>query len=124
MNDSTKWTTVRYLPGFYGYTPQAITENNDGHVSGQNQNAYGMWFTPPDIGITVLCVFANGDRQLGYYIGVVPEDGLGHMVPAIGGSTKKVIANKNQETYFADDPVANDRNQHQQCSHCKLWKIF
>jgi hypothetical protein len=68
-----------------------------------------MWFTPPDIGIQVLCVFANGDRQLGYYIGVVPSDGLGHMVPAIGGSTNKVIANKNQEAYFADDkllPVA------------------
>lgn len=105
MNDSTKWTTVRYLPGFYGYTPAGNTaENNDGDYT-QNQNAYGMWFTPPDIGITVLCVFANGDRQLGYYIGVVPEDGLGHMVPAIGGSTEKVIANKNQETYFADDPL-------------------
>jgi hypothetical protein len=105
MNDSTKWTTVRYLPGFYGYTPAGNNaENNDGEYA-QNQNAYGMWFTPPDIGITVLCVFANGDRQLGYYIGVVPEDGLGHMVPAIGGSTEKVIANKNQETYFADDPL-------------------
>ena len=105
MNDSTKWTTVRYLPGFYGYTPAGNNaDNNDGDFT-QNQNAYGMWFTPPDIGITVLCVFANGDRQLGYYIGVVPEDGLGHMVPAIGGSTEKVIANKNQETYFADDPL-------------------
>ena len=55
-----------------------------------NQNAYGMWFTPPDIGITVLCVFANGDRQLGYYIGVVPDNGLGHMVPAIGSSAKYI----------------------------------
>jgi hypothetical protein len=50
-------------------------------------------------------VFANGDRQLGYYIGVVPDNGLGHMVPAIGSSAKYVTENKNQETYFADDPL-------------------
>ena len=107
--DSSKWTTVRYLPGFYGYTPPDTTPNTGTGTYPGNQNAYGMWFTPPDIGIQVLCVFANGDRQLGYYIGVVPSDGLGHMVPAIGGSTNKVIANKNQEAYFADDkllPVA------------------
>ena len=103
MNDNTKWTTVRYLPGFFGYTPAGNNaENNVGEYT-QNQNAYGMWFTPPDLGITVLCVFANGDRQLGYYIGVVPDTGLGHMVPAVGSSTDYVPTNKNQETYFTND---------------------
>jgi hypothetical protein len=102
-NDPTKWTTVRYLPGFFGYTPAGNTAKNNVGDYTQNQNAYGMWFTPPDIGITVLCVFANGDRQLGYYIGVVPDNGIGHMVPAIGGSNKYVTGNKNQETYFAND---------------------
>ena len=101
-NDPTKWTTVRYLPGFYGYTPGGNTAaDNDGQYPG-NQNSYGMWFTPPDIGITVLCVFANGDRQLGYYIGVVPDNGIGHMVPAIGAAFNYVPQNKNQETYFTD----------------------
>ena len=104
-NDSTKWTTVRYLPGFYGYTPSGKNAANNVGDYTQNQNSYGMWFTPPDIGITVLCVFANGDRQLGYYIGVVPDTGLGHMVPAIGGSTKYVVGNKNQETYFTDSEL-------------------
>ena len=103
MKNQSKWTTVRYLPGFYGYTPAGNNaQNNVGEYS-QNQNAYGMWFTPPDIGIKVLCVFANGDRQLGYYIGVVPDTGLGHMVPAIGSSANKVYTNKNQETYFTND---------------------
>jgi hypothetical protein len=102
MHDPTKWTTVSYLPNFYGYTPPDSQAKNDTGTYPGNQNSYGMWFTPPDIGITVLCVFVNGDRQLGYYIGVVPEDGLGHMVPAIGGSNKYVTGNKNQETYFAD----------------------
>ena len=103
--DSTKWTTVRYLPGFFGYTPAGNTANTGVGDYTQNQNAYGMWFTPPDIGIKILCVFANGDRQLGYYIGVVPDDGLGHMVPAIGSTTQYVVGNKNQETYFANDKL-------------------
>jgi hypothetical protein len=104
-NDPTKWTTVRYLPGFYGYTPAGLTAtDNDGQYPG-NQNSYGMWFTPPDIGITVLCVFANGDRQLGYYIGVVPDNGIGHMVPAIGAAFGYVPQNKNQETYFTDSAL-------------------
>jgi hypothetical protein len=103
--DSSKWVTVRYLPGFFGYTPAGNTAGEGAGNFAQNQNAYGMWFTPPDIGITVLCVFANGDRQLGYYIGVVPDNGLGHMVPAIGSSAKYVTANKNQAAYFADDAL-------------------
>ena len=103
--DSNKWVTVRYLPGFYGYTPAGNTAGEGVGAFAQNQNAYGMWFTPPDIGITVLCVFANGDRQLGYYIGVVPDNGLGHMVPAIGSSVNYVTGNKNQEAYFANDEL-------------------
>ena len=102
-NDSSKWTTVRYLPSFFGSTPAGNIPNTGVGEYTRNQNAYGMWFTPPDIGITVLCVFANGDRQLGYYIGVVPDVGVGHMVPAVGSSADYVATNKNQETYFTDD---------------------
>jgi hypothetical protein len=100
--DSSKWITVSYLPGFFGYTPMGKTADNDFGSYPGNQNSYGMWFTPPDIGIQVLCVFANGDRNLGYYIGVVPGNGIGHMVPAIGAVRSYVSGNKNQETYFAD----------------------
>jgi hypothetical protein len=102
-DDPTKWTTVSYLPSFYGYTPPVQTPGTGVGTYPGNQNAYGMWFTPPDVGITVLCIFVNGDRQLGYYIGIVPDGGLGQMVPAIGGSTNYVTDNKNQETYYAND---------------------
>jgi hypothetical protein len=81
------------------------TADNDFGSYPGNQNSYGMWFTPPDIGIQVLCVFANGDRNLGYYIGVVPSNGIGHMVPAIGAVRSYVSGNKNQETYFVDAPL-------------------
>jgi hypothetical protein len=87
---------------FMAILPGNIPNTGVGEYT-RNQNAYGMWFTPPDIGITVLCVFANGDRQLGYYIGVVPDVGVGHMVPAVGSSNQYVTTNKNQETYFTDD---------------------
>ena len=104
-DDPTKWTTVSYLPSFFGSTQPNITPGVGAGTYPGNQNSYGMWFTPPDIGITVLCVFANGDRQLGYYIGVVPDNGIGAMVPAIAGSNKYITGNKNQETYFAEAPL-------------------
>jgi hypothetical protein len=59
-----------------------------------------MWFTPPDLGITVMCFFINGDRRLGYYVGVIPDAGQGHMVPAIGATDKFKITNTNQEAYM------------------------
>ena len=88
MNDESKWTTVSYMPSFFGSTPVSTVtgiNNEIGKYPG-NANSYGMWFTPPDVGITVVCIFVNGDRSQGYYIGVIPDDGLGNMVPAIGSS--------------------------------------
>ena len=102
MNDTTKWTTVDYLPSFYGATPKSGTSSGSGTYPG-NRNSYGMWFTPPDIGVTVVCIFINGDRDQGYYIGVVPEQGINHMIPAIGAATNFVPsdpANVNQQTYL------------------------
>lgn len=108
MEDDSKWTTVSYMPPFYGNSPLSDSKGaTDGIGSFPgNPTSYGMWFTPPDVGLTVICIFVNGDRSQGYYIGVVPEQGLGNMVPAIGSVTKPLadIQNQNQETYFADAP--------------------
>ena len=104
--DESTWTTVSYMPPFYGSTPLQGTANSGDYGSYPgNQNSYGMWFTPPDVGVTVICIFVNGDRSQGYYIGVVPDQGLGRMVPAIGSVSKDgeaEIQNQNQETYFAE----------------------
>jgi hypothetical protein len=102
MEDDTKWTTVEYLPGFFGTTPiNSGTTTGVGTYPG-NRNTYGMWFTPPDIGVKVMCIFVNGERDKGYYIGVLPEQGLNHMVPAIGASTAAATANADQQKYFAN----------------------
>jgi hypothetical protein len=103
--DQSKWTTVSYMPPFYGVTPPGKTADNDSGTYPGNPNSYGMWFTPPDLGLQVMCVFINGDRSQGYYIGVLPENGLTHMIPAIGAESNYVTTNANQESYFADAPL-------------------
>lgn len=100
-DDSSKWTSVSYLPGFFGSTPANPAATGVGTYIDGNPNTYGMWFTPPDIGVKVLCVFVNGDRSQGFYIGVVPPQSTGHMVPAVGASAAYVAENKNQADYFA-----------------------
>lgn len=102
-DNPSKWTTVSYLPGFFGNTPANPAATGTGRYIDGNPNAYGMWFTPPDLGVTVLCVFANGDRSQGFYIGVVPDQSVGHMVPAIGAApiNQYVTENANQQVYFA-----------------------
>lgn len=102
MDDSSKWITVSYLPSFWGQTPAASSGGSTDAVGSYpgNQNSYGMWFTPPDLNVTVVCIFINGDRSQGFYIGVVPDQGLGQMVPAIGATKKYKVTNENQKTYF------------------------
>ena len=96
--DDTKWTTVSYAPPYFGSTPYNPSKEGYGTYINGNSNSYGMWFTPPDVGITVLCVFVNGDRSQGYYIGCVPDQSIGHMVPAIGASAAYVPENESQAT--------------------------
>jgi len=99
-DDTSKWTTVSYMPQFFGSTPYNPAKEGLGSYIDGNSNSYGMWFTPPDVGITVLCVFVNGDRSQGYYIGTAPDQSIGHMVPAVGASTSFVTDNENQAAYF------------------------
>jgi hypothetical protein len=99
------WRWVRYLPPFYGVTEKTSTSAGTGSYPG-NQQSYGMWFTPPDIGTSVLCFFVEGDPDQGYYIGSIIDDGLNHMLPAIGAAKQSqyVTQNKTQAAYFAGAP--------------------
>jgi len=104
-DDGTKWTTVSYLPSYYGATPAPQQAPDGTGTFPGNRSSYGMWFTTPDIGVNVICIFVNGDRSQGYYIGVAPEQGINHMIPAIGAEANYVTGNKNQEAYFAGAPL-------------------
>jgi hypothetical protein len=121
LTDKTLWKTVKYVSPFYGITPVAqASDNGPGQYPG-NQQSYGMWCTPPDVGVKVLCFFPAGDANDGYYVGCIPETGLTHMVPAVGATTNFVYNNKTQQTYFGnatllpvtelnDNSVANANN--------------
>lgn len=85
-DDSSCWRPVFFLSPFYGKTVNTSPNTGEGTYKG-NTHSYGMWFSPPDIGTAVLCVFANGDVNYGYYIGCIPDPLALHMVPAIGSST-------------------------------------
>ena len=112
--DSSTWRTVSYMSPFYGVTQNTGSGASSGEYVG-NRHSYGMWFTPPDIETRVLCFFAGGDPNQGYYLGCIPEPGLTHMVPAIGAVTKAKRDNATQEQLFGGAPrlpVAeiNDKN--------------
>jgi hypothetical protein len=105
LEDKSTWRTVSYCPPFYGTTPvqSGGTNSSVGQYPGNN-NSYGMWFTPPDLGVKVLCFFVAGDPTRGYYIGCVPNQQVNHMIPAIGAVTpeKREAQNTDQKTYFTN----------------------
>ena len=115
FDDKTTWRTVSYIPPFYGVTPHTGTNQGAGTFTG-NQQSYGMWFTPPDLYTQVICFFVGGDPNQGYYMGCIPDPAINHMIPAIGASSKYVLANGPQDSYFAGAaqlPVTeiNDENE-------------
>jgi len=85
----SSWITVSYMSPFFGSTPANGGIDSFGTYT-QNPSSYGMWFSPPDIGSTVICIFVNGDINYGYYIGGVLAPELLQMVPAIGATTTLV----------------------------------
>ncbi len=97
-NDRSLWRTVSYLPPFYGstYVPAQADTGPGGFTT--NQQSYGMWFTPPDLGVSVICFFIEGDPNQGYYMGVIPDEGINHMVPAIGASRNFALEGAAQQT--------------------------
>ena len=99
-SDSSLWRTVAYVPPFYGIVEQSGTNKGTGNYIG-NPQSYGMWFTPPDLGIKVICFFASGDPNQGYYIGCVPELGITHMIPAVGASQQFNLEGSQQQAYLS-----------------------
>jgi len=102
-NDSN-WTTVNYMSPFFGSTPASAGSKSDDYGSYEtNPSSYGMWFSPPDIGSRVVCIFINGDSNYGYYIGGILEPELLQMIPAIG-SSDHIVPNKGEAEQTGGSP--------------------
>ena len=118
-NNQKSWSTVSYCPPFYGSTPAGKSAGTGAFEQG-NPQSYGMWFTPPDIGVQVLCLFVAGEPT-GYYVGCVPSQGITHMIPAVGSVVKAqaITQNATQASYFAGSerlPVTEINNANKEIS--------
>ena len=109
-NDQSLWRTVRYMPPFYGVTNPRVDNNYSAQPGAgtylTNPQSYGMWFTPPDIGVSVLCFFIEGDPTRGYYIGCLPEQGQNQMIPAVGATDKFTANTPAEKTYVGQSSQA------------------
>jgi hypothetical protein len=92
-DDRNSWMTVSYMTPFYGLTDASGGDNDHGDFKA-NPSSYGMWYSPPDIGSVVICLFINGDPNFGYWIGCVPKPEALYMVPAIGSSDNIITGNQ------------------------------
>lgn len=95
---------VSYASPFFGVTPfEAMGKNNNDF--NDTQKSYGMWFVPPDVGVTVLCLFANGDPGDGYWFACLPPSFANHMVPAIGGTEQVDLTDEDKKKYNTKQPL-------------------
>jgi len=96
--------TLNYASPFFGYTPfEAMGKNNDNF--NDTQKSYGMWFVPPDVGVTVLCAFVDGDPAEGYWFACLPPNFANNMVPAIAGTTQVEYAKGEKEKFDTTQPL-------------------
>jgi len=79
--DQVVW--VQYLSPFYGTKDVRATTEKDPYNFKESQHAYGFWAVPPDIGSTVLVIFAEGEGKAsqGFWIGCVQDPITNQSVP-------------------------------------------
>lgn len=85
---------VQYASPYFGHTnfqENALGQPNINNTFQTVRHSYGMWMSPPDVGVRVLCVFANGDPNNGFYIGCIPPAVEHNMVGTSGGVEKEFL---------------------------------
>ncbi len=98
VTDETQTTFVRYASPFYGVTGFSFQGSNKEDIN-DTQKSYGMWMVPPDVGVTVLCVFIDGNIADGYWIGCIPDKYANHMIPGIAASDALDISQDDKKKY-------------------------
>ena len=101
--DETQTYVVRYASPFYGTTAYEFMGKNN--TFDDTQKSYGFWAMPPDVGVTGLVIFIEGNAAQGYWIACIPDKFTNHMIPAIGG-TKVYETNQDYEQGEHPLPVA------------------
>ena len=78
---------VAYMSPFYGSTSSKYL-GADPDDYNNSQKSYGMWMCPPDVGVTVVVIFIDGDPKRGYWMGCVPDENMNFMVPGIAATQR------------------------------------
>ena len=95
--DERKWVTVNYAPPYYGHYTTDNDSKDDKNEYYKTRQSYGMWMVPPDIGIKVLVIFADGDITKGFWIACVMDAHNHYMVPSMGASINSDWVTDNKE---------------------------
>lgn len=104
LGDETQTYVVRCASPFFGSTPFEYMGSNKSDFN-DTQKSYGMWFVPPDIGVTVMCVFIDGDPAEGFWIACVPPRFANNMVPGIAASTAVELSETDKKKYDTTGPL-------------------
>lgn len=73
------WIECSYAAPFAGRTPGVPGANS----YQQFPKGYGFWAVPPDVGVTVIVVFAQGHQFQAFWIGCVYDERMNTMVPGM-----------------------------------------
>ena len=98
LGDAGQTYGVRYASPFFGATAFEFQGSNTDDFN-DSQKSYGMWFVPPDVGVTVIIFFIDGDPSQGFWMGCVPDKFSNHMIPGIAASRSVAFAEGEEEKY-------------------------
>lgn len=123
-NDEIEGQTVpvSYMSPFFGSTGKDFVGKDPDNYD-QTQKSYGFWMVPPDVGATVLVLFANHDIKYGYWIGVVPDEFMNFSVPGLAATRYVVQDSKTTDSKYARVPVA-EYNKEVSSSQQDATKIY
>jgi hypothetical protein len=89
---------AHYCSPFYGVTSSDFVtgDPNDPNTDNYNntQKAYGMWMIPPDVGTTVMVVYAQGLQRELYWFGCIQDKNMNFMLPGYASTYYNVDATK------------------------------
>lgn len=104
IGDESQSYSVSYAPPFYGSTAFEFMGYNKDDFN-DTQKSYGMWFVPPDPGVTVIVFFVDGDPAQGFWMGCVPGRFTNHMIPAMGASSQTELSADDKRKYDTTQPL-------------------
>ena len=93
-NNPSNQKIVQYASPFSGHTNYQTNPNRDVNTTFGFETVrhhYGMWFTPPDIGVRVLVVFEASNANNGYWIACLPPVVEHNQLGSSGGTTKDKV---------------------------------